>query len=438
MGWKAELRAVEATQRRQERDAKKRQRELERQAKEMAKLSAIEQARLELETYDNALDVLLSVHKEESGAFDWLAIAASLPPVPPRRQSQNESKARQRLAIAPPRPDAEALIEQAKNQDEGEFQSAIKEYEADNDEWSKMSCLARRILAGDSDAYIAAIEQLSPFSELGGIGSSLHFRVHTPRVVEVELSANGRRAIPTELKTLTASGRVSVKPMPKSRFVEIYQDYICGCVLRVARELFALLPVETILLSASAEALDTATGQIADRPFLSVCIGRIDMQSLNFERLDPSDTIMSLPHRGDLKASRKTGDFEFIVPLTVSDLTQTDAPTTADFDTIVAATKRLRADLAARYSALNPERTEVLTENGENTRPSSLRSSALASPSHSRFSTSRTRRSPPNSQRPRRRLPPPNRRPLKSVNNAQQRQITSARKPNNPSTKPRN
>lgn len=367
MGWKAELRAMEAAQRRQERDAKKRQRELERQAKEMAKLSALDQARLEVETYNNALDVLLSVHKEQADAFDWLAIATSLPPVLPRRWSHHELKARQRLAIAPARPDAKAVIEQAKSQDEGEFQDALKQFNADNDEWAKMSNLARRMLVGDAEAYIVAIEELSPFSELAGIGSSIHFRVHTPRFVEVELSTNGRKAIPSELKTLTASGKISVKPMPKPRFVEIYQDYICGCILRVARELFALLPVDRILLSASTEALDTTTGQIADRPFLSVCIERADMQSLNFDRLDPSDTIMSLPHRGDLNASRKTGDFEFIVPFTVADLPQTNTPATTDFDTIVAAAKHLRADLGTRCAALNHESNEVLIENGEHT-----------------------------------------------------------------------
>lgn len=48
------MRAMEAAARRQQRDAKKRQRELERQTKEAAKLSALEQARLEVETYDSA------------------------------------------------------------------------------------------------------------------------------------------------------------------------------------------------------------------------------------------------------------------------------------------------------------------------------------------------------------------------------------------------
>ena len=42
MGYKVELRAMQAAERRQEREAGKRLRELERQAKEQAKLSAIE------------------------------------------------------------------------------------------------------------------------------------------------------------------------------------------------------------------------------------------------------------------------------------------------------------------------------------------------------------------------------------------------------------
>jgi hypothetical protein len=72
MGWKGTLRAIEAFQRRQQRDAQKRQRELERQNKEQAKLSAIEQARLEVETHENKLEVLLSVHREQGEIWDWV------------------------------------------------------------------------------------------------------------------------------------------------------------------------------------------------------------------------------------------------------------------------------------------------------------------------------------------------------------------------------
>jgi hypothetical protein len=97
------------------------------------------------------------------------------------------------------------------------------------------------------------------------------FKVHSPHLIECVLSTNGRQAIPSQVKALTASGKVSVKSMPRVRFVEIYQDYVCGCVLRVARELFALLPVETVLVTASAESLDTSTGQPIFRRDQEVC-----------------------------------------------------------------------------------------------------------------------------------------------------------------------
>jgi hypothetical protein len=359
------MRAMEAAARRQQRDAKKRQRELERQTKEAAKLSAMEQARLEVETYDNALDVLLSVHKEQTDPVDWLTIASYLPPVLPRRQSHNELKARQRLAINPSMPDADATLEQTRQQDEREYQEAVQSHAEENAEWVQLSSLATRVLQGVAGAYIEAIEKLSPFTELAGIGSSLHFTVHNPRLIEVVLTTNGRQAIPAEVKILTSSGKVSVKAMPKPRFIDIYQDYICGCVLRVARELFALLPIETLLISASAETLDTTTGKTVERPFLSVAIPRATLNVLNFDRLDPSDSILSMTHRGDLKASRKTGDFESITPLTVSELGQCDAPASVDFNAVLKAAQSLRASLVNQCASLNQQSVESESNNGE-------------------------------------------------------------------------
>lgn len=218
--------------------------------------------------------------------------------------------------------------------------------------------------AGENEAYIEAIKDLSPFAELATIGSSLHFSVHNGRIMECSLVTNGRKAIPAEVKSLTASGKVTAKPMPKARFVEIYQDYICGCVLRVAREIFGLLPVDTLLISATAESLDTSTGQTINRPFLSVVLRRDVLEQLNFDRLDPSDSILSLMHRGDLKASRKTGDFEAITPLTIDDLPP-DCQERPDLGAILATAQRLRSGLAAQAAALNPQTEDITQTNGD-------------------------------------------------------------------------
>jgi len=204
---------------------------------------------------------------------------------------------------------ADAAIEQARLRDEQLFQDALRIYEQQKSEWKKITSLARGILDGEHKAYIEALVELNPFEEIGHLGSSLHFTIHRPKVVECRLKVNGRQAIPAEVKSLTSSGKVSMKAMPKARFHEIYQDYVCACVLRVAREVFALLPVSVILITASADELNPRTGHIAEQPVLSVTLPRAELSRLNFDQVDPSDAMENFVHRGDFKASRKSGAF---------------------------------------------------------------------------------------------------------------------------------
>lgn len=365
MGQIQYIRQIKAAERRQQRESKQRQRELERQAKEMAKLSALQQAQLEVETYENELEVLLSVHKEQADAVDWPSLATALPPAPPVRQSYHELRSRQRLAIATLKHNEPAVLQKARQQDEIDFHNAEQAYASEQAEWAKQSALAKRILKGEHDAYIDAIHEFNPFIELAGIGSSLHFTVHSAKCLECSLTTYGRKAIPAEVKSLTASGKVSIKKMSRTRFVEIYQDYICGCVLRVARELFGLLPIETLLINATAEGLDTSTGQMIERPFLSVVITRATHESLNYEKLDPSDAIMNLTHCGDLKESRKTGDFEFIAPLSVAELPQEKADKDANISALLAAVVKLRSELTSQTDALRPMLEEEILTVGE-------------------------------------------------------------------------
>jgi hypothetical protein len=181
MGYKATIRAMETAQRRQQRDAQRRQRELERQNKEQAKLSAIEQARLEVETHENKLEVLLSVHKEQGEIWDWVALAASLSPPCPQKNSNHELKTRQLMLVSTSRQKeaAEAAIEQARYQDEQAFQEALQSYTNEKAEHEKLKDLAFRILAQEHHAYIEALVEFSPLREISDLGSLLHFTVHS-------------------------------------------------------------------------------------------------------------------------------------------------------------------------------------------------------------------------------------------------------------------
>jgi hypothetical protein len=358
MGWEGTFRTMQATERKQQREAQKRQKELERQAKEREKLSALEQARLEVETHENQLDVLLSVHKQQGQVWDWAAYACALPPAAPQKNSFHEIRGQQQISILPPnrKQYCDAMLKRGRMQDEQAFQEATQAYSSQAAEYEKMKSLARRILAGEHKAYIEVLAEFSPLAEITTLGSSLHFTVNDAKLIECALKVNGTQAIPSEVKTLSASGKLSVKAMPKGRFHEIYQDYVCGCMLRVAREVFALLPSDTFLITARADSLDASTGQTVEQSVLSAIMTRAEFARLDFDRLDPSDAVESFQHRGDFKATRKTEAFQPIVAFTAADVSFSSVAGMSLQD-LVENVQRLREELKAQVVALNQRTT---------------------------------------------------------------------------------
>jgi hypothetical protein len=245
------------------------------------------------------------------------------------------------------------MLEQAKSQDEEAYQLSLTAYARDKAEWEKLRHLSRRILAGEPQAYSEALVDLSPLAEISELGSTLNFTVHDKNLLECVLKVNGVQAIPAEIKTLTSTGKLSVKPMPKARFHELYQDYICSCMLRVAREVFALLPIDALLITASADSTEIRKGRPVEQPVLSALMARSALAGFEFERLDPSDAMESLLHRGDFKASRKTGAFAPIAPLTPAEIqsTRSEQPAAEDLLRVV---RRMREEFKAEIAKLTP------------------------------------------------------------------------------------
>jgi len=170
------------------------------------------------------------------------------------------------------------------------------------------------------------------------------------------LRVSGRESIPTEVHALTSTGKLASKPMPKTRFHDIYQDYVCSCVLRVGREALALLPIDGIIVTASVDPSQTTQGTQGEPTevcILSVAMTREALASLDFERLDPSDTVENLPHRGDVLASKKSGAFTRIVPLQPEEF-QAGSPSKLDIQSLWGSVRELRARFKTRLNAESP------------------------------------------------------------------------------------
>lgn len=355
--WSAEIRRREAAVRREEREEKKQQRELERRRKEQAKLSALDQAHLEVDSYENELEVLLSVHRDCSEPVDWRAFAAALPRHSPPKLARHELAGQLEAVNSSQSKEGErAALEEALRRDEQEYQTALADSVRDSAESDTVHGLARRVLRGESRAYTEAVAKFSALGEMANLGSSIHLTAHNAQLVECDPNLNGREVVPPNTKTMSANGKVVVKVMPRAQFHELYQDYVCSCVLRIARELFALLPIELVLITATADGLDTQTGHPAKLPVLSLAAPRSVIETLRFDELDPSDSLVNFQHRGEVMASRKSGAFVPIRPLSPGDITGI-APERMDLRPLTARVEQFRAELTGMLRERGDSRT---------------------------------------------------------------------------------
>ena len=330
MGWKGTVRSINAAHRQYEREAQRRQRELERQRKQLEKMQELERAAYEVQVYENHIDLLISVHKEYSDLWDWEIIRTTESPIKPEKSHNNEELAQAKLDKFKPgffdkmlkreesKLDKLAMIaEEARQADEKEYRESVQSFEQKYADWETTLELADRILSGNTEAYIDAIRQMDSFNDLSKLGLSLDFKAESSSIVDATLHFDSKEFIPSEVKSLLKSGKLSVKQMPKGKFYELYQDFVCSCVLRVARELFALLPIEMVLVNCMGNLLNSQTGYMEEKPILSVAIPRKTLEGLNFEMLDPSDSMSNFIHR---IAFRRTTGFSAVESLKVSDL----------------------------------------------------------------------------------------------------------------------
>lgn len=320
--------AVLAEQR-EEREALRQRKHLLAQMREMEKLDALARAANDVALYENYLSTLVSIHKECWLPWSWDAVAQSGPPEAPVYIPAAESQAQAALAAYVPslsermlgneplrRAELMGAVEAARRHDHSVYNQALEYHRYELGRWEWLRKVSVGVLAGDPHAYAAVIEHLSPFDELSDLGSDVKVNVREPWYLEAKLSVREADVVPNEIYSLQASGKLATKKMPKARYWEIYQDHVCSCALRVARELFALLPIDIALVQVHGLVMNKATGHEELQPLLSVGFSRATVDRLNLDAIDPSDSMSNFIHR---MSFTKSAGFKPIEPLTPAD-----------------------------------------------------------------------------------------------------------------------
>lgn len=302
MGLKGTIRTLNTTLNKIERESKKRERELEKRKKQYFKMKELEQASFEVEKYENYLERIQTLHKDYCKEVNWLEIKnLSLPLEPKVDNSESEKLEKkyknfkanflQRLFKLEEKSKIK-LKNKIKNIKKNEEETYKLKLSAYNDSFVSISQekdFAKSIIDLERSSLLKIINEFISSDELNELGSNINI-IDDDKII-IEIDVHSINIVPKESKTLLKSGKLSVKKIPKGKFNEIYQDYVCSSILRIAKELFNLIPIEELFITAKDEILNTKTGYKELKPILSVKIVRSTFFELNLEHIDPSDSM---------------------------------------------------------------------------------------------------------------------------------------------------
>ena len=251
---------------------------------------------------------LTSFHVEDPMHISWEDIKNESPPVQPTRSAEAEEAANTKFKQFKPSwvdkivgykrkvRRLELNILKAVAKDEQKHAGAMLAYEQQVDAWEALQRISGGVLDGEPAAFKEAVEYFHLFVNLEGQAKSLSMIVNEGKVT-VALRVLDTDIVPGYISSKTAGGKLSQKKMPQSKMNKIYQDHVCSAVLRVARDLLAFFPLKGLVVNATSNRLNSATGNRENQVLLSVLFYPTSLDEINFSAIDPSNAMGNFPHK---------------------------------------------------------------------------------------------------------------------------------------------
>lgn len=297
----AASRTVEKEHQRKVREAAKRF----RQQLSQHEMHPVEQA---VQDYNGYVVLLRSMHRNMPDTIDWKAIRKEPAPAEPAHYQLNELQANMLLQHYKPsffeklfkrqKKKAQQLRQEiiyARIRDRRHYENSLVAFLQARQHWTFMQQMADSILSGDPQAYEEALLYFNPFADIKELGSAMALCFQDDQV-RVCFQVNGDHIIPDYILSLTGGSRLSKKEMAISSYNELYRDYVCSAVLRLASEIFAYLPVPLVIVNVTAPTLNTSTGKREEKPVVSIALYRDVLDQLQLEVMEPADAMRHFVH----------------------------------------------------------------------------------------------------------------------------------------------
>lgn len=164
-----------------------------------------------------------------------------------------------------------------RNKDAEEYENELNDFTERYDSWLRLHNLAKRINEGDHNSFVEICNYKFPFNELRNYLHRIEFQTRNSCYIEVLVYIRKDiEIVPEYDKSVLKSGKLSVKKMSKTKFYKIYHDFVWSCTFRIAREVFAILPIDVSIIN-------VFDFSFHFNPIISVIIHEHNLRDVNFD-----------------------------------------------------------------------------------------------------------------------------------------------------------
>lgn len=249
-----------------------------------------------IEEYFRLVNNLITLHLHCDEKVDWQSIASESEPFSIHSIGPNQMRSIENLERYKPnliervfKSKREKKVDYLKMQIKESIEIDKIEYES----WEKRKILATKVLQKNIDTYFEVIQEKNPLKDLHPFGTGFDYICNDGETMEVSFKVKIEEVVPRYILSLTKTGRISRKESTKSVYYELVQDYVASAAFRIARDIFALLPLNNVAIHVNNSFLDLSTGLEHEVTILSVNFDFKTFEELNFVLIDPSEALVN-------------------------------------------------------------------------------------------------------------------------------------------------
>jgi len=303
------------------------ERESQRRYKADQKRRVASEAADAVDDWKQEINDLISIHADLADAINWHKLVEVPKPKTPSNFTKHREQIAPKLKNFKPKmfdflfggtekrkTKLIASFEAAKLKDQTAQEKAKLEHETALQDWEDETSMAKRVLAGDAHAAHQVVSEMQTVTDQAIIGKKVNFKFDQ-NFVHAITEVHSDDIVPNYRRKQLASGKLSETKMPVGEFNELYQDYVASAALKIAGDLFHILPHPEIYVTCTSMMLDTQTGYQKPTPILSAQFVRETFMRLNIAMVDPSDALENFNHVMNFKRAKGFNEIKPMHPI---------------------------------------------------------------------------------------------------------------------------